>query len=249
MALKLSTGLRNFLLSGGSMRKAFSDAVLKIYSGSAPSSPDDAATGTLLVNITLSSGTVSSGEKSTAKQSKVVIDDAVAGHVNTIVIDSVSFSYTNGADETTTTVAAALAALIEASLTCNVTAIASADTVYLKAKFPGNAYTITVAGDGTPTLTENDVANSRSDALQLAAAASGAIAKETGTWSGTCLATGTAGYYRLVRTDDDALATSTAIRLQGTVSTSGADLNMSNINFTSGAVETINTYSITQPAS
>jgi len=61
MALKCSTGLRNFLTGEGSFRKAFEDAVLKIYSGVAPASPDDAETGVLLVKITKSSGAVAAG--------------------------------------------------------------------------------------------------------------------------------------------------------------------------------------------
>ena len=36
MALKLSAGLRNFLLGEGNIRKAFEDGILNIYSGAAP---------------------------------------------------------------------------------------------------------------------------------------------------------------------------------------------------------------------
>ena len=43
MALKYSTGLRNFLVGEGSLRKAFEDAVLNLYSGAAPANADDAA--------------------------------------------------------------------------------------------------------------------------------------------------------------------------------------------------------------
>lgn len=48
-------------ITGGSLRDIFKDCVLKIYSGAQPSSPNDAVSGTLLVTITLSSGTFVSG--------------------------------------------------------------------------------------------------------------------------------------------------------------------------------------------
>ena len=56
MALKYSTGLRNFLVGEGSLRKAFEDAVLNIYSGAAPATADDAPLGVLLAKITKASG-------------------------------------------------------------------------------------------------------------------------------------------------------------------------------------------------
>jgi hypothetical protein len=40
----------------------------------------------------------------------------------------------------------------------------------------------------------------------------------------------------------------TFIRLDGTVATSGADLNMSNTNFVAGATQTLSTFSFTMPA-
>ena len=53
MALKYSTGLRNFLLGEGSLRKAFEDGQLLIYSGAAPANADDAPLGVLLAKITI----------------------------------------------------------------------------------------------------------------------------------------------------------------------------------------------------
>lgn len=70
-----------------------------------------------------------------------------------------------------------------------------------------------------------------------AAAAAGAVAKATDeTWQGAGVANGTAGYYRL-RTGADTGGTdsSTAIRLDGTVATSGGDLNMTSVAVAVGA--------------
>jgi hypothetical protein len=48
-------------LTGGSLKDVFKDGILKIYSGSQPTSPDDAYNGALLVSITISSGAFVSG--------------------------------------------------------------------------------------------------------------------------------------------------------------------------------------------
>lgn len=52
MALKLSNGLRNFLLSGGSFKEALDTGKIILYTGAGPASANDAATGTKIVEIT-----------------------------------------------------------------------------------------------------------------------------------------------------------------------------------------------------
>lgn len=71
------------------------------------------------------------------------------------------------------------------------------------------------------------------------AAASGTSKAKTGTWSGTAIATGTAGYYRIF---DSGAGT---CHIQGDVSTSGAALNLDNNIINTGQVVTISTYTIT----
>lgn len=83
-----------------------------------------------------------------------------------------------------------------------------------------------------------------------AAAASGSLSKASGeVWSGTNLATGTAGYFRHVAAGDDATSSTTQARIQGSVGTSGADLNLSSVSLTSAATQTIDYYSVSLPAS
>jgi len=79
MALKYSTGLRNFLVGEGCLRKAFEDGALNFYSGAAPANADDAPTGVLLAKITKASGALSAGARSTPKRYKVVIGSHGAG--------------------------------------------------------------------------------------------------------------------------------------------------------------------------
>lgn len=72
----------------------------------------------------------------------------------------------------------------------------------------------------------------------MAAASAGAKAK-TGTWSGTATTSGTVGYYRIFD------STATYCHIQGSVSTSGAEINFDNNIVNSGQVVTISTYTIT----
>lgn len=53
MALRLSTGLRQALMGTADFKTTFTLAQINIYTGSQPTSPDDAITGTLLAAVTV----------------------------------------------------------------------------------------------------------------------------------------------------------------------------------------------------
>jgi hypothetical protein len=72
----------------------------------------------------------------------------------------------------------------------------------------------------------------------MAAASSGSKSK-LGTWSATASASGTAGHFRI---KDSA---GTTCHMQGTVATSGADLNLDNTSINSGQTVTVNTFTLT----
>jgi len=92
------------------------------------------------------------------------------------------------------------------------------------------------------------VADTLANGLNFGAVSEGAIAKETGeVWSGAASATGTAGWFRFYDNGVDTGASSTAIRFDGAIATSGAQLNMSNTAITSGGTTTIDTVAITLP--
>jgi hypothetical protein len=89
--------------------------------------------------------------------------------------------------------------------------------------------------------------------LEFGVAASGAISKlSTQTWSGVAVASGTAGWFRLYGNAADEASTpaisTTLPRVDGSIATSGAQLNMSSTTITSGATTTIDTFTITLPA-
>jgi hypothetical protein len=137
--------------TGGSIKDVLMDGVIRIYSGSQPSSPDAAVTGTLLLEISESAGTFAAG------------------------------AFDNG--------------------------------------------------------------------LEFGAAASGVIAKAAAeTWQDVGLASGTAGYFRFVANATDAGGASTTLpRIDGSVGTSGADLNMSSTSIASGSTYTIDSFQLTLP--
>lgn len=152
MALRLSTGLRNELLGTNSFKSIMGNGVIRVFSGVQPSSADDAEAATLLLEITVSSGTVTAG------------------------------TATNG--------------------------------------------------------------------LTFDAPADGALSKAASeVWSGAASTTGTAGWFRFYANDLTTGASTTAARFDGSVSTSGAQLNMSSTAITAGATTTIDSFTVTMPAS
>ncbi len=81
-----------------------------------------------------------------------------------------------------------------------------------------------------------------------ATATEGVLGKDPNqVWQGTVAADGEATWYRLVADGDSGDASDTAPRLQGSVGKSGADLNLSEVQLTSGAVQTIDYFVVNFP--
>jgi len=86
--------------------------------------------------------------------------------------------------------------------------------------------------------------------ISLGDVAAGVAHKATGeVWSGVAVAGGVAGWFRFHGTLETTGASTTALRFDGNIATSGADLNMSNTTITLGGTTTIDSVSITLPAS
>lgn len=90
--------------------------------------------------------------------------------------------------------------------------------------------------------------------LDFAAPAAGVMTKDSGeVWSGVGLAgagTGTtAGWFRHCGNPDDNQGVSTTLpRIDGRISTSGAEMSLSNLTIVEGASTTIDTYSLSWPS-
>ncbi len=79
-------------------------------------------------------------------------------------------------------------------------------------------------------------------------ASSGVLAKKTTeTWSGVNISTGIASFFRFVLDGDTASYSTTEIRIQGTVGTSGSDMNMTSNALSSSATQTVDYFYINLP--
>lgn len=91
---------------------------------------------------------------------------------------------------------------------------------------------------------------SPTNGLNLATAVAGVASKESGeTWSGVGLADGTAGWFRYYSNAYTTGASSTAVRFDGVCGVGSGELRMSSLTVATSATTTVDSGSITQPAS
>lgn len=255
MAIRQSTGLRNFLAAYGGYKQAFTGGKLLIYSGSQPAAADDAPTGTLLVTITLASATWTAETRGFATTE---LTGGGSGSVGTLVANGLeimgSLTSFNGSLATT---AADIVAKINAFQQYQKGLYAEVPSgAIIKVWAPlgsgtsWNTKDITAGTLTTITVTDTDFASGVAavGGLTFSYSASGALTK-SGTWSGVGTTAGTAGWFRLQSCLADAgTSSTTAIRLDGNVATSGANLNLASTSITVGATTTVDTFTITVPA-
>jgi hypothetical protein len=254
MAIRLSTGLRNFMLSRGSLSQAFNGGFLEVRTGAQPAEADDAPIGTKLVTFTAASGVWTAETPATGS---IELTGGAAGSINTVTVDSINILDTAVPfNASLAQTASDLAdALNRSSLNTDFDAEASSATVTLTSR-PCRAVRyngITIAGSLT-TITATYTAPSggvaATNGLWFESAASGILLKRTTqVATGVAIASGTAGWFRLkgVITDNDADST-TLIRMDGSIATSGGNLTMSPTTMTIGATQTLPTFSPTIPA-
>ena len=101
---------------------------------------------------------------------------------------------------------------------------------------------------GTVTLNSGAfVAGVATNGLTFGAPVAGVVSK-SGVWSFNGVAVGTAGWFRLKGNATDAGGLSTVLpRLDGSISTSGADMNLSNISIVNGGPTTIDSFTFAFP--
>ncbi len=259
MAEMFSTGLRQFLLGEGSFRKFSEDVVIDYYAGSTPASANDAVTAfTKLVRITKSSGAVIATDRGTPRVYKITVPNATLGNtvILNVTVDGVgptAYTYTFVAADTTDILGARKIAQMLSDIP-QVMAIGDPDAtgpaiLWVQGRIDGLDLTIANGGGTTTATVTAKVAASRPNTLQFGPPASGEIDKNSDTWSGVNLASGTAGFFRIVRPDDDGTLSTTALRFQGAISTSGAELNGTSVNLVVDAVTTISELPVTFPES
>lgn len=244
--IKYSTGLVDFLMQNGSFKRAFVNGELQVRTGSQVVTADTAVSGTLLCTYTLASGARTA---ETLPAASVTLASGGSGSVTSITIGGyeilgATVAFNGTLAQTATDVATQINKYCSRGF-AEVTAAAVSTKVTITAtRASGNITGATVATCST--ITTTDVAMGTEIAgvtpvngLGFGTSALGILSKD-GVWSGVAAATGTAGWYRLVGSVTDAGGLSaTAIRMDGSCGTSGADLNMATT-----SIVVANTYSI-----
>ena len=254
MAKRLSVGLKNYLLANGSLKHALQGGKLLIYSGSQPATADAAPTGTLLCTLTASSGAHTAEVQATG----TVTITGSSGSVNTITVDSVDILPAAVSYDTSTTVTAAAvaAAINKASTSPKYTATSASNVVTITAArgAGAEANTLVVSGSATTlSLSYADLSGGVTavNGLSFGAPSAGALSKDSAqTWSGVNAATGTAGWFRFVGAVADSGAADSAeteVRFDGSIGTSGADMNLNSVVLTSGVTTEITAGSFSLP--
>lgn len=256
MTIRISTGVRNGV--GGSLgfAGAFNKGSIRIYSGAQPASANAAATGTLLGVVTLSSGALTQE----VQASQTITISGASGSINTVTVGAVNIIPDGPVPFNTSTgiTASDLASAINRNGVFTATASGAVVTVKARpgagATFNGLAFATTVttltATVGAATLSGGV---SAVNGLHMVETSPGVVSKPSNQiWSFVGVANGTAGWFRIVGSTADADGLISAepflCRTDGSIATSGADMNLSNINVAVGAPNTIDSFTWTTPA-
>lgn len=261
MAFRVSAALRNALLESQPLKLAMANCVLKVYSGSQPATADAAPTGTLLCTYSASSGALT---REVLAQGSVALTGGASGSLDTLTVNSLEImgsatSYDTSLVVTATNIVTKINNNPKNQLIVASNAGGTSATITLTVKPGVGVVTWTVASTAT-TITKTDTNIGTTTAgtapvntLNWGDSAAGVLSKlSTQTWSGVAGNTGTAGWFRMEAavTDTGALDSAEAVsRFDGAISTSGAELNLSSTSITSGATQTVDTFTITLPTS
>lgn len=256
MTVRLSTGARNAIAGALGFAGVFNKCSINIYSGTQPASADSAATGTLLGTVTLSSLPLT--QESQASQTITVA--GASGSINTVTVGAVNI-IPDGAVPFRTDAATTASDLCDAINRNGLfTASVAGAVVTVKprpgagATYNGVAFATTVttltATVGAATLTGGV---SPVNALSFNAPVAGVVSKPSGAvWSFLGVAAGTAGWFRVVGSVLDSGASISAApylaRLDGSIATSGGDLNLSNTSIAVSSPNTIDSFAFTIPS-
>lgn len=256
MTIRYSAGLRNYVAAVGNVANALSGGFMRVFSGAQPASPDTSISGqTALLDITISGGNFAAGNPSTATITLTAV--ASGASINSITVHGVTVpigsAVTAGASDTTSTMAATLAAAINANGTdrrFNAAAVGNVVTLTETRNFygalSGYAVGLNVTGSITYTTTAFTAGNDSSNGLVWTPDGNtGEIAKPSGAnWVGTSYASGNAGWFRIFGRQ----GAGDTLFLDGSIGTAGADLIMlPSVTIVQGATNSINAATITLP--
>lgn len=263
MALKFSSGAVNAVANKFSWYEALANGRLLVYSGTQPTTADDDPNSTKLIEFTLGGGayTAPAGSKAMVSLS------GSSGTIDSITVGGF-IELLNSAVSVTPDAAGATALADAINGTFNVigvTATASGADVtltgpdFLGASLNGASLTVgattvtsTVNGGSSSTFGGTGSPGAGTDAVNGLTMVfdhdSNVLAKGSGSWQGTAITGGTAGWFRYVggSSSEDGASTE-AIRFDGSIATSGADINLASTSITASSIQTINLFEFTVP--
>jgi hypothetical protein len=256
MSWKVSKAVRNHMLEFGDLKHTLSNCFIKWYTGAQPANGEAAPTGTLLVTLSLSSGAIT---REVLSVGSVDLTGGGAGSVDTITVNGIEIM---GSSTPFNTSLAVTAADVSRKINDNprnylfTTDVTATDQINIRAK-PGmgtlpNGWVV-ASTVTTITKVDSNMAGGVSpiNGLNWGDSAAGVLAKLiTQVWSGVAVATGTAGWFRIEASVSDAGgvdSTESIFRADGTIATSGGEINMGSTSITTGLTYTLDTFTITLP--
>jgi phage tail sheath gpL-like len=245
MTIRISDGLMKFLVQKGGIKEAMNGCCIDVYAGAQPANANAAPGALKLMRFTKDSG---AWVVSVAQKDTVTITSATAAQTQIVTINGVDYTYLNGGSETLTTVAAAVAAMLNAIP--DVFATSSAAVVTAQSRYPGVAYSIAVSGTGSPS-TANVTANTAGTGMHFGVLTGNVLAKNADNWTGVGVAVGVAGWWRM-KCDiaDDDSTSATFKRMDGACNTANSDLlALTTLNIVVGGIDNITSFTVTQPQS
>jgi len=257
MAWRPSKALRNAMLESGDFKHSMSNCVLKWYTGAQPATPETAPSGSLLVTLSNASGALT---REVLSVGSVDLTGGGAGSVDTITVNGIEIM---GSSTPFNTSLAQTAADVAFKINNNprnllfTSFVTATDVINIQGK-PGlgalpNAWVV-ASTVTTITKTDSNMAGGvyAVNGLNWGDSAVNVITKlSTQTWSGVAGASGSAGYFRFEAAVSDAGGTDSAeaiLRVDGTIATSGAEINMGSVTITSGLTYTLDTFTVTLPS-
>ena len=258
--LRSTTGLINAQAQGYGLRDLLRDGRFYVYSGGQPTDPDAAPTGTLGIIFTRNGDAYtppvrSAGTVTLAGTAGSVASVKVGGMAYNLLAAAVPFNGTLG--QTATDLAAAINAR-ENPLNIVAEAAGAVVTLYapfwLGAEADGLTVATTVSAEIGDDLTATPVTfaggTTAVNGLNLDFPAVDGVLSRSEAWLGLGLADITAGWFRFVAggSSVDGAGVSN-IRFDGTLATSGGDLQVGSLTIKTGAMQTFGELELAIPAS
>ena len=240
MTLKLSTGLRDAMLGDSAPNVVLmaADTIAFVDGGASDDTITDSGEGFVTAGFVV--GDEITVEGTTSNDGTYTLTGVAAG---TLTLASGSLGGSESAG-TVFAIAAAQGGSLKDTMRNGVLKIYSGSQ-------PADADTL-ASGTHLATITVSSgafTAGAETNALEFGDADDGEIEKASGeVWSGEGLVTGTAGWFRFYANATDAGGASTTLpRIDGSIGTSGSDLNMSSTSVIDGSTYTIDSFKLTLP--